>query len=104
MRDWKHQERRIATLLGGQRVPVTGRARGDAPDIEHGMLSIEVKARARLPALLTKAMSQAVAAVRGDQIPFVVLHQWGDPWADDMVVLRMSDWLDLHGPVGGRTE
>jgi hypothetical protein len=35
VKDWKQAERRIADLLGGQRIPVTGRQRGDTPDIEH---------------------------------------------------------------------
>ncbi len=32
---WKATERRVAALLGGRRVPVSGRGRGDAPDIAH---------------------------------------------------------------------
>jgi hypothetical protein len=50
MKSWKVCERRIAVELGGCRVPVSGRARGDNPDIEHPTLSIEVKSRKRLPA------------------------------------------------------
>jgi hypothetical protein len=49
MKDWKTAERRIAKELGGTRVPVTGRGRGDVPDIEHPALSVEVKSRRRLP-------------------------------------------------------
>ncbi len=32
---WKATERRVATVLGGKRVPVSGRGRGDAPDVGH---------------------------------------------------------------------
>jgi hypothetical protein len=32
VKDWKACERHIAELLGGKRVPVSGRARGDAPN------------------------------------------------------------------------
>jgi hypothetical protein len=40
-----------AGFLGGQRMPVTGRQRGDTLDsIEHEALSIEVKSRKALPA------------------------------------------------------
>ena len=49
MKDWKACERRVAEILGGVRVPVTGRQRGVAPDIEHETLSIEVKSRKSLP-------------------------------------------------------
>ena len=45
MKDWKACERKVAALLGGKRVPVSGRARGHSPDIEHERLSIEVKSR-----------------------------------------------------------
>ena len=31
---WKASERRMAAIIGGVRVPVTGRARGSVPDIE----------------------------------------------------------------------
>ena len=58
MKDWKTAERRIAELLGGQRIPVTGRQRGDTPDIEHAALSIEVKSRKSLPAWVLKALNQ----------------------------------------------
>jgi hypothetical protein len=37
---WKRTERSIATRLGGQRVPVSGRARRDAPDIAHPRLAL----------------------------------------------------------------
>lgn len=44
MKDWKACERRVAEVLGGVRVPITGRQRGATPDVEHAALSIEVKA------------------------------------------------------------
>ncbi len=44
MRNWKACERCIAELLGGHRVPVSGRGRGDVPDALHSRLSIEVSA------------------------------------------------------------
>ena len=40
---WKASERRIAEKLGGKRVPVTGRERGSAPDVEHKLYAIEHK-------------------------------------------------------------
>ena len=59
---WKRTERRVASMLGGQRIPVSGRQRGDQPDIRHDTLSVEVKLRASLPGWLTDAMNQATAA------------------------------------------
>ena len=48
MKNWKACERNVAEHLGGKRVPVSGRARGDAPDIEHPELTIECTSRRRL--------------------------------------------------------
>jgi len=32
---WKRTERSIAGIIGGERVPVSGRQRGDQPDVRH---------------------------------------------------------------------
>jgi hypothetical protein len=99
VKDWKACERRIAKLLGGQRIPVTGRQRGDTPDIEHAALSIEVKSRKSLPGWLLKALSQAQAASKdGKKMPVVVLHQDHAPYAHSLVVLKLKDFADhLNG-------
>ncbi len=99
MKDWKACERRIAKLLGGQRIPVTGRQRGETPDIEHEALSIEVKSRKFLPAWLLDALNQAQAASKdGKKMPVVVLHQDHAPYAHSLVVLKLKDFADhLNG-------
>jgi hypothetical protein len=93
---WKRTERAVAQRLGGRRVPVTGRARGNAPDIAHPRLSVEVKHRKTLPAWLVDAMAQARAAARDGQTPIVVLHQNGQRHDDDLVVIAIADFL-AHG-------
>ena len=60
----KQTERRVAAELAGVHVPVSARARGDAPDIPHNRLSLEVKHRAALPAWLTGVLEQARASSR----------------------------------------
>jgi hypothetical protein len=94
VRDWKACERRVAAILGGRRVPVSGRQRGYAPDIEHPSLAIEVKSRAAYPAWLEDAMRQAEASARysdnPERIPVAVLHRGGERYADDLVVVRLS--------------
>ena len=60
-----------ASMLGGVRVPVTGRGRGDAPDIAHPTLSIEVKAGKTISTRLSDGMEQAKASIRGDQYPIL---------------------------------
>jgi hypothetical protein len=96
---WKKTERSVARLLGGRRVPVTGRQRGDAPDVQHEWLSVEVKHRRDVPQWLLDAMRQAVASVRGQQLPVAVVHQHGRPHSEDLVVVRLSDFVEWFGDV-----
>jgi len=74
MKDWKACERKVAALLGGTRIPVSGRGRGYLPDIHHERLSIEVKSRRKLPAWIEDAMKQAEASAKHGQLPVTVLH------------------------------
>jgi hypothetical protein len=92
---WKKIERQVAALLGGERVPVTGRQRGSAPDVTHPVLSIEVKHRKELPDWLLDALRQAEASRRGDQIPIAILHQKGMAVGDSLTIIRLSDMIKL---------
>lgn len=94
---WKATERAVASRLGGRRVPITGRQRGDTPDVAHDWLSIEVKHRQSLPRWLTEAMSQAAAGAGLSQLPIVVLHEHGGRHDGDLVVLRLSDFVGWFG-------
>jgi hypothetical protein len=101
MKDWKACERHVAALLGGRRVPVSGRTRGDCPDVEHPTLSIECKSRKKLPAWMEDAMNQAEASAKGGRLPMVVLHQDRAPYAESLVVLRLEDLAShLKGGAG----
>ena len=103
-RAWKRAERTIAARLGGRRVPITGRQRGNVPDVEHPAFAVEVKSRKTLPTWLHNAMTQAIAARRGAQLPLVILHETGTRHADDLVLVRFGAWLawfgDLPRPEG----
>lgn len=95
---WKATERRIAALLGGARVPVSGRGRGDAPDVRHPRLAVEVKDRATLPAWLLDALAQAEASAAPLQLPIAVLHAAGQRHDRALVVLRLGafvEWFTL---------
>ena len=94
---WKAVERAIMSRLGGKRIPVTGRIRGEAADGEHDWLSPEIKHKNKLPDWLHDAMAQAVASQRNGQLPVVVLHQQGKRHADDYVIVRLGDWCDWFG-------
>ena len=91
MKDWKACERKVAALLGGTRIPVSGRTRGHSPDIHHERLSIEVKSRRKLPAWLEDAMKQAEACAQVGQLPLIVLHQDGQRYEDALIVMRLKD-------------
>ncbi len=94
MKDWKSCERKVATLLGGRRIPVSDRGRGDAPDVEHKCLSVEVKSRKTIPAWLEDAMRQAEASAKDGRLPVVVLHQDHRGYTESLVLLRLSDFAD----------
>jgi len=68
---WKRHERLIARLLGGQRLPNTGRR---APDALAGPWAIEVKTRRTLPKWLLTAIAQAEEGAEAmGRLPLVVL-------------------------------
>ena len=96
---WKRTERAIAAHLGGRRVPITGRQRGDVPDVAHPLFAVEVKHRACLPLWLKTAMVQAVAAATPQQLPMVVLHEAGQRHGNDLVVMAMSEFTAWYGAV-----
>lgn len=97
---WKQTERAVASRLGGRRVPITGRQRGDAPDVAHPWLAIEVKCRQSFPAWLHEALAQARAAARPGQVPVAVLHEAGARHAEDIVCLRLADFEEWFGDGG----
>ena len=102
MKDWKQAERRIADILGGRRVPVSGRTCGDRPDIKHDALSVEVKSRKSLPAWMENAMQQAKAASKNGELPVAVLHQDGKRYTEALVVIRLVDFADyVKGSAAG---
>ncbi len=96
-RRWKATERKIAALLGGRRVPVSGRGRGEAPDVRHAWLSIECKDRRALPAWLLQALAQAEASAAPHQLPIAVLHAAGQRHDRALVVLRLGAFVDWFG-------
>jgi hypothetical protein len=103
-RAWKRDESEIARLLGGERMPVTGRQRGYRPDVEHPWLSIECKSFAALPQRVADAMDQAEKAAewakrreQRDKLPIAVIHGKRSPRLKSLVVMRLDDFLDWFG-------
>jgi hypothetical protein len=103
-RAWKRDESEIARLLGGERVPVSGRQRGYRPDVEHPWLALEVKSWARLPGRVAEAMDQAEKAAAFakrregvEKLPLAVIHAKGSHRENSLVVMRLDDFLAWFG-------
>lgn len=94
-KSWKRDERRVAELIGGRRVPINGR--GQQSDVTHSMFSVEVKHTERRWGLLDDAMEQAVAASRIEgKIPMVVIHYANTQTSQSAyVILRMPAFQEL---------
>lgn len=95
---WKNTERAVAKRLGARRVGPSG---SSTADCVNDRLAVECKHRKALPAWLLGAMSQAVGAARDGQLPVVVLHQAGSRRDNDLVVVRMRDWVEWYGDAEG---
>ena len=100
---WKRHEREFAELLGGKRVPVSGRQRGDHPDVAHPKLSIEVKVGAVLSTRVLIGMEQAIAAMKEGQVPLVCISnrkKGGQNTSAKFVLMRAEDFVELTTKVG----
>lgn len=101
---WKKFERWVGSFLselGDQavRIPVTGRTRGDSPDVTSNYLSIECKYRKQIPLWIKDAMDQAVKSnTRGQdnktKVPVVFLREKRMPLKDTLVMMRLEDLLE----------
>lgn len=104
---WKQWERKVATWLGGKRIPVTGRHEADVPDIEHPDLAIEVKATSRQPStVMQKAQKQAQqAGTSTGKLPVVVQVFAGGQGrsAEVLVSMTLRDFRELlHNATTGQ--
>lgn len=88
----KNTERSIAKILNGQRRGILG-----GHDIDAGPWAVEVKDRVRFAGSVF--MQQAIRNAPAGKTPLVVVHVTGSRHADDLVMLRLSDWQDLYGPL-----
>lgn len=100
---WKDAEREIAALIGGERVPITGRTRGSAPDIQHPTLGVEVKSQGERTKRWDDAFDQAEKAALHQQkrdgqerLPIVILHSVGRHHKNDIVMIRLRDFIEWY--------
>jgi hypothetical protein len=94
---WKQFERRCCRDMGVERQPVTGERDG-ADNAPHPMFCFQFKNRRMLPTWLFAWLSGITgAAARQDKIGVLVLKVPRMRDADALVVLKWSDWVQLHG-------
>ena len=101
---WKGFERRCAALLGGRRIPVTGIDRHGA-DVTNELFDVQCKLRAGQPSYLKEWLRGIVASATARQRIGIVI--WKEPGRgkndeDALVILRLKDWIELHGEAGER--
>ncbi len=95
---WKKAERAVARVLGGERTSRRGLGEAVA-DVETKAFSVEVKTRRQLPAWLMDAVRQAVRNTSDGKLTLLVLHVVGQRHDNDLVVLRLQDFVDWFGEV-----
>ena len=94
--NWKGSERALAARLGGERI--SNHALGmQTPDVETRAWSVEVKCRKVLPFWLTDALAQARRNATDGKLALVILHQVGQRHDNDVVVLRLDDFVEWFG-------
>lgn len=91
---WKDHERRIAHLLGARRA---SRPWADAPDVEADRLIVECKARRQLPKWLVGALANAERHAGPEQLAIAVLHEKGKHSENDLVLLRLGQFIEWFG-------
>ena len=106
-RTWKRHESWWAEVLGGVRVPVTGRQRGSAPDIEHPTYALEVKSGRVLSPRLREGWAQAqAAAVTSGKLPLLCVTHCSGPGRpnEHYVVCDLATWQSVTGDGPGEAE
>ena len=93
---WKDNERMIAKYIGGERVPITGRQRGDAPDIKHNWLSVEVKLRQRIPTWIKNGIDQAEKSAVGQQMPVLIIREKFQKADDALICMTLKEFRDRY--------
>lgn len=94
---WKRYETRVAKILGGERIPVTGKDRADR-DVETPLLYVQTKFRKTIPDWLFEWLDGiCLAAKPVDKIGIVVMAQPGMDAGDSVVMMRLRDFEQLHG-------
>lgn len=85
----KRNEKALAKLMNAERVGIFGKEDG-----RDEMFSMEWKSRKTFVG--QKWMEQAVTNCPEGKIPLVTVHVTGQRRMNDLVMVRLCDWIDLH--------
>lgn len=97
-KSWKAYERRMARDAGCERIPVTGERHG--ADASNAMFCFQFKLRKALPRFLFDWLAGICAtATKDEKIGILVLKRPRARDEESLVVMRWSDWVDLHGGI-----
>jgi hypothetical protein len=97
---WKLHEKRTAEVLGGKRVIRTNFGESK-PDVQHPLLSVECKYRAKLSRFLINGLKQA-EKYDPKKIPVLVVKEKGMRGA--IAILRLEDFANLINEMKGETK
>lgn len=102
-RRWKRFERDLARDVGTERIPVTGER--DGADFETAVFVYSAKQRAaQFPRTVAAWLDRVVGKARSrtpGKVGVVVVQRPRHRRRDALVVLRWSDWRELHVGQGG---
>jgi len=98
---WKAFERAVATRLGGKRIPVTGIDR-DGADVITELFAVQTKLRKRLPQWLFAWLDGICLTARPHRIGVLILRTPHMDTNDALVIVRLRDWVELHGEIPKR--
>lgn len=92
---WKAFERRMARDMNVERIPVTGERAG--ADARTNLFAFQFKNRKVIPGWLFRWLAGIVQSAGRDQVGVLVLKRPRQRDRDALVILRWSDWVELHG-------
>lgn len=98
MSNWKGLERKVAKSLNGRRNSRGNDFGQSMPDVEHPLLSIECKYRAKISGFLKDGIRQA-EKYRPEKIPALILKEKN--MRGELVVIRLSDFQNLFEQIKG---
>lgn len=97
--NWKNLERRAAKTLNGKRnIDRAMDYHLSRPDVEHPLLSIECKYRAKISGFLKDGIKQA-ERYDPEKIPVLILKERG--MHGELIILKLADFTDLFGEIKG---